>query len=135
MAADMKVRAADAPEPRKDVLAPVECRVVERAYGLQGDDTRFPGGVEHLLGFGGGAAERLLDDDVLAAGDAGERLVVVERVGARVPPCSAVKLWARSASRESVPINAAPGSSVTTSMKSQVIGEVPMVAIRSMGSP
>ena len=128
---------------------------MKRAHGLEGHDACCLGSAEDFQCLRFGGAEGLLDDDVLATGDAGERLLVMERVGAadvdastssadassssavklRSPPCSAVKAAPRSASRESVPTNVAWSLALTTWIKSSVIMDVPMVAMRSMCPP
>jgi hypothetical protein len=128
----------------------MEGGVVERAHSLEGNDAGGLGGTEDLERLCLGGAEGLFDDDVLATGDAGERLFVVKCVGTanidgvdvsssavklRSPPCLVVKAAPRSASRESVPTNAAWSLALTTWIKSSVIMDVPMVAIRSMYPP
>ena len=55
---------------------------MEGAHGLEGYDTCCLGSAEDFQRLRFGCAEGLLDDDVLAAGDTGERLLVVERIGA-----------------------------------------------------
>ena len=55
---------------------------MERTHGLEGYNARCLGSAEDLQRLCLGGAEGLLDDDVFAAGDAGERLLVVECVGA-----------------------------------------------------
>ena len=64
------------------VLDGVEGGVVERTHGLEGHDASGLSGAEDLQRLRLGGAEGLLDDDVLAAGDAGKGLLVVKRVGA-----------------------------------------------------
>lgn len=64
------------------VLDGVESRVMERAHGLEGYDARRLGGAKDLERLRLGGTKRLFDDNVLAAGDTGERLLVVERIGA-----------------------------------------------------
>lgn len=55
---------------------------MERAHGLEGYDARRLGGAEDFQRLRLGGAEGLLDDDVLAAGDAGKGLLVVKCVWA-----------------------------------------------------
>ena len=55
---------------------------MKRAHGLEGHDACCLGSAEDFQCLRFGGAEGLLDDDVLATGDAGERLLVMERVGA-----------------------------------------------------
>ena len=55
---------------------------MEGAHGLEGHDTCCLGSAEDLERLRLGGAEGLFDDDVLTAGDAGERLLVMECVGA-----------------------------------------------------
>ena len=123
--------------------------------GLEGHDTCCLGSAEDFQRLRFGGAEGLFDDDVLATGDAGKGLLVVKRIGAadvdgvdvvggrKLVKCGEVTLAAvfggkaapRSASRESVPTNAAWSLALTTWIKSSVIIDVPMVAIRSMYPP
>ena len=63
------------------VLDGMEGGVVERAHSLEGNDAGGLGGTEDLERLCLGGAEGLFDDDVLATGDAGERLFVVKCVG------------------------------------------------------
>ena len=55
---------------------------MERAHGLEGHDTCCLGSAEDFQRLRLGGAEGLLDDDVLATGDAGKGLLVVKCVGA-----------------------------------------------------
>ena len=55
---------------------------MEGTHGLEGHDACCLGSTEDLERLGLGGAEGLFDDNVLAAGDTGERLLVVERIGA-----------------------------------------------------
>ena len=55
---------------------------MEGAHGLEGYNARCLGGAEDLQCLGLGGAERLFDDDVLAAGNAREGLLVVKCVRA-----------------------------------------------------
>ncbi len=55
---------------------------MEGTHRLEGHDTCCLGSAEDFQRLRFGGAEGLLDDDVLATGDAGERLLVMERVGA-----------------------------------------------------
>jgi len=55
---------------------------VEGTHGLEGHDTCCLGSAEDFQRLRFGGAEGFLDDDVLATGDAGKGLLVVERIGA-----------------------------------------------------
>ena len=55
---------------------------MEGAHGLEGYDARRLGCAKDLERLRLGGAEGLLDDDVLATGDAGKGLLVVKCVGA-----------------------------------------------------
>ena len=55
---------------------------MEGAHGLEGYDARRLGCAKDLERLCLGGTKRLFDDNVLAAGDTGERLLVVERIGA-----------------------------------------------------
>ena len=55
---------------------------MEGTHGLEGHDTCCLGSAEDFQRLRFGGAEGLLDDDVLATGDAGKGLLVVERIGA-----------------------------------------------------
>ena len=55
---------------------------MERAHGLESHDACCLGSAKDLECLRLGGAEGLLDDNVLAAGDAGERLLVMECIGA-----------------------------------------------------
>ena len=55
---------------------------MKRAHGLEGHNARCLGGAEDFQRLRFGGAEGLFDNDMFAAGDAGERLLVVECVGA-----------------------------------------------------
>ena len=55
---------------------------MEGTHGLEGHDTCCLGSAEDFQRLCFGGAEGFLDDDVLATGDAGERLLVMERIGA-----------------------------------------------------
>ena len=55
---------------------------MEGAHGLEGYDARRLGSPEDLERLRLGGTKGLFDDNVLAAGDTGERLLVVERIGA-----------------------------------------------------
>ena len=60
----------------------MESGIVEGAHGLEGHDTCCLGSAEDFQRLRLGGAEGLLDDDVLATGDAGKGLLVVKCVGA-----------------------------------------------------
>ena len=55
---------------------------MERAHGLEGYEARRLGCTKDLERLRLGGTKGLFDDNVLAAGDTGERLLVVERIGA-----------------------------------------------------
>ena len=55
---------------------------MEGTHGLEGHDTCCLGSAEDFQRLRFGGAEGLLDDDMLATGDAGKSLLVVERIGA-----------------------------------------------------
>ena len=55
---------------------------MEGTHGLEGHDTSCLGSAEDLKRLRLGGAEGLFDDNVLTAGDAGERLFVMECIGA-----------------------------------------------------
>lgn len=55
---------------------------MEGTHGLEGHDTCCLGSAEDFQRLRFGGAEGFLDDDVLATGDAGKGLLVVERIGA-----------------------------------------------------
>ena len=54
---------------------------MEGTHGLEGHDTCCLGSAEDFQRLRFGGAEGFLDDDVLATGDAGERLFVMECIG------------------------------------------------------
>ena len=56
--------------------------IVEGTHGLEGHDTCCLGSAEDFQRLRFGGAEGFLDDDVLATGDAGKGLLVMERIGA-----------------------------------------------------
>ena len=66
----------------QSVLNGVESGIVKRAHGLEGHDASCLGSPEDLERLRLGGAEGLFDDNVLTAGDAGERLLVMECIGA-----------------------------------------------------
>ena len=55
---------------------------MEGTHGFEGHDTCCLGSAEDFQRLRFGGAEGFLDDDVLATGDAGKGLLVVERIGA-----------------------------------------------------
>ena len=64
------------------VLDGVEGWIVERAHGREGYNARCLGSAEDFQRLRFGGAEGLLDDDVLATGDADKGLLVVKCVRA-----------------------------------------------------
>ena len=60
----------------------MESGVVEGTHGLEGHDTCYLGSAEDFQRLHFGGAEGLLDDDMLATGDAGKGLLVVKCVRA-----------------------------------------------------
>ena len=97
--AEAKGGAADGADLGQGLLDGVEGGVVQGTHRLERDDARLASRLEYLDGLSSVGAEGLLDKDVLATRDAGERLVVMERVGAadvdRVDPIACGELIER----------------------------------------
>ena len=97
--AEAKGGAADGADLGQGLLDGVEGGVVQGTHRLERDDARLASRLEYLDGLSSVGAEGLLDKDVLATRDAGERLVVMERVRAadvdRVDPIACGELIER----------------------------------------
>ena len=78
----MKIGAANAAQVAHEVVHGNEGGVVQGAHSFEHHDAGLLGGIEHGACLALVRAQRLLDDHVLAARDAGEGLRHVECVGA-----------------------------------------------------
>ena len=79
--AEADAGAADGAKLAEELAGPGEGGVVQGTHGLEGHDAGRARRGKHLAGLAGAGADGLLDEDVLARGDACERLLGVAGVG------------------------------------------------------